>query len=33
MKIATPQLLLKDSYGRAIRELRISITDRRNFRS
>src|SRR5215471_20789358 len=32
MKSATLQALLKDSYGRAIRDLRISITDRCNFR-
>lgn len=32
MKAATLQTLLKDSYGRAIRDLRISITDRCNFR-
>jgi hypothetical protein len=28
----TLPVLLKDSYGRAIRDLRISITDRCNFR-
>lgn len=32
MIIATLQSLLKVSYGRAIRDLRISITDRCNFR-
>jgi len=32
MKLASPPILLKDNYGRAIRDLRISITDRCNFR-
>ena len=32
MKLGTLQSSLKDSYGRAIRDLRISITDRCNFR-
>ena len=32
MKTATAPTLLKDCYGRAIRDLRISITDRYNFR-
>ena len=32
MRIATAPILLKDNYGRAIRDLRISITDRCNFR-
>ena len=27
-----PEALLKDSYGRAIRDLRVSVTDRCNFR-
>src|SRR5215813_6435587 len=32
METATAPIALKDSYGRAIRDLRISITDRCNFR-
>src|SRR5262245_31469759 len=32
MKTATASNLLRDNYGRAIRDLRISITDRCNFR-
>src|ERR1051326_4232889 len=32
MNSMTPSVILKDSHGRAIRDLRISITDRCNFR-
>ncbi|HKQ76960.1 MAG TPA: GTP 3',8-cyclase MoaA [Blastocatellia bacterium] len=32
MRTATAPILLKDNYGRAIRDLRVSITDRCNFR-
>ncbi|HZS06790.1 MAG TPA: GTP 3',8-cyclase MoaA [Blastocatellia bacterium] len=32
MNSVTPSVILKDNYGRAIRDLRISITDRCNFR-